>query len=598
MERAQIEEWLERYGRLAEQEPDRYEAAIKRWIGLSAWFYVAAAVATLALFAFMYWLFFESATGRGSLYVGFIACVLAYSLIRSLFVKVDVPKGLPVSRSEQPRLWQKCDEIAEKIDAPKPTNLMLDQEPNASAFASSGGAINVLMGAPLAMMQTEEEFLSVVAHELAHHKRGDTSISLKAGRVHARWERLLISSGAGGISQLPIYWFAQWYLPRLALVTLAGRRKAEYEADRTEILATSRETAADSLMRMNLVARTRLDGFQASSARDRLKQMGEAMRGDALKAPEAVLDSLMRETTVIDSSHPALPDRLRSLGVPATTEHWMPRVEELSKAAVRPASETLFENWESLEQKIPSSDEEIAEYIAADEALKGTLETGPKRETLGHAIVYANLLGLSNRPGDARAALEEAHKKWPDNENLTRALGLARAYAGDVSGLEMLRELAQDYALGRPAVLEAEIALAQRSGDTMRAYELKWEMEKVVENINQAWQHFLNVSRADWQPSSLPPEVRADLADWARKEKRFAKAIPVRSPEPEAEHRTLEVLLLIHTKGFLDDGTDPSDISERADSVIPDAPHIVVAWSVPGHMKKFPAISREELLQE
>ncbi len=86
--------------------------------------------------------------------------------------------GLPVRREEQPLLFAYVDKLSDILHTPRPRQIMLDCNVNASAsfrrgiFSVLGNDLTLRLGLPLVSGMSLRDFSGVLAHELGHFSQG------------------------------------------------------------------------------------------------------------------------------------------------------------------------------------------------------------------------------------------------------------------------------------------------------------------------------------------------------------------------------------------------------------------------------------------
>jgi len=102
-------------------------------------------------------------------------CVGLAFMIKPLFTRrKQVAAYLTMTRLEQPRLFQFIDEVCARVGAPKPVQVRIDNQVNASASFEHGwwgvitGRLVLTIGLPLTQGLTVGQFGGVLAHEFGH----------------------------------------------------------------------------------------------------------------------------------------------------------------------------------------------------------------------------------------------------------------------------------------------------------------------------------------------------------------------------------------------------------------------------------------------
>lgn len=155
----------------------------------------------------------------GSIAVAAIAA--CWSLLRFTFglfkPQPMLLKAVVLSRDEQPELHAFVDDIAKRLNAKPPKNIVAGIEPNffvtvsqVNLFGQNRTLTNETLFLSLAMMRlfTKQEFTAVIGHELGHFRGDDTTYSMRFAPTYARlgkaWAAMSIQSGgAADLARLP-----------------------------------------------------------------------------------------------------------------------------------------------------------------------------------------------------------------------------------------------------------------------------------------------------------------------------------------------------------------------------------------------------------
>jgi Zn-dependent protease with chaperone function len=192
-----------------------------------------------------------------------VGTILTIFLIKPLLKFAD--KGwtpYAVTRANEPALFDFIERICASMNAPMPTRVVLDMQPNASAALRRGmrsfakNDLVLTIGLPLVAALDAQQFAGVLAHEFGHFaQKGGMRLSYVVMRLSGwlarviydrdEWDCALAAASHGGKRGgflLTIVNFAVWAVRRLLwLLMLAGQavgcalsRQMEYHADRYE----------------------------------------------------------------------------------------------------------------------------------------------------------------------------------------------------------------------------------------------------------------------------------------------------------------------------------------------------------------------------
>jgi heat shock protein HtpX len=118
--------------------------------------------------------------GRGGLYMAFIISLLmngvGYFFSDKIALKMSGAK--PVTRTEEPELYQMVEELSHKINIPMP-KLYKTPDRQANAFATGRGPGHASVAVTEGIMEilSKDELRGVLAHELAHVKNRDILVA-------------------------------------------------------------------------------------------------------------------------------------------------------------------------------------------------------------------------------------------------------------------------------------------------------------------------------------------------------------------------------------------------------------------------------------
>ena len=263
----------------------------------------------------------------GSIKLLLIAGALSYFILKALFIKMEMPQGYYLSEDEAPELFARIEELRKKIDTPEIHAILLDSTYNAGVFQYSkygfiGKKRNILqIGVPLLSTLSEQNFLTVIAHELAHISHSDTAFGAKIYRVRRTWGRLMHSLEENEqFGTFLFRKFIKWYYPRFNAYTFALRRQQEYEADKVSMDVTG--NAASSLCTIEVAGRYyEVDFynqlFEESAKTNSVPEPYTEFKEKFNSLSESQLESYLQDALKWKSSetdtHPSLIERLEFL---------------------------------------------------------------------------------------------------------------------------------------------------------------------------------------------------------------------------------------------------------------------------------------------
>jgi Zn-dependent protease with chaperone function len=166
---------------------------------------------------------------KGLSYAGgklfFFLLIVVYAVVRSLWVKIEPPDGLPLTRGQTPELFNLIDDVAKRLNSPPPDVVLLTDDFNcAVAQVPRLGIFGfyrsyLILGLPMLHALSPDEFKAVLAHEFGHLSGNHGRFSGWIYRVRATWYRLL-ESLEGNHGQGLFRWFSIGMRPILARIRL------------------------------------------------------------------------------------------------------------------------------------------------------------------------------------------------------------------------------------------------------------------------------------------------------------------------------------------------------------------------------------------
>ncbi|HKB60003.1 MAG TPA: M48 family metallopeptidase [Gallionellaceae bacterium] len=266
------------------------------------------------------------------------AWLMIKSSVQMLFARFPRPAGRALQPSEAPALFARLNELRARMRGPRIHHVLLTDELNAAIvqhprFGLFGWEENYLiLGFQYLQIMSEQEALSVVAHEYGHLAGQHSRLGGFIYRFRSAWGRMQALSdqwtdrGSRAVSRL-----FHWYAPYFNAYTFVLARQNEYIADRTAAEVAGADNAANALMRGAIAAQFEDEVFWPAVDRmvadhprpiaDRAalwtKTIAERLDEPArLRYLEAARDA---RTGYLDT-HPALADRLRAIGITADAE--------------------------------------------------------------------------------------------------------------------------------------------------------------------------------------------------------------------------------------------------------------------------------------
>ncbi|MBC8141278.1 MAG: M48 family metallopeptidase [Armatimonadetes bacterium] len=362
MTNEQFESMVRKLEPEAAQNPPAYRSKVL-WLGILGYGYVLfLLLGTLALIGVLIALMVFVRRGGGvAIKFVIVLGLFALAVLRALWVSFPKPEGIVLTPTDAPELWATVNGLREKLAAPAFHQILLSSEFNASVVQRPrlgifGWSENYLtVGLPLMHTLTKAQFDSVIAHEMGHLRGGHGKFGGWVYRVNATWAQLLDRLEDGGGANALVSGFFKWYAPQFAAYSFPLRRQDEYEADRAASESAGRDATVGALSLLpvwdNYLGKSYWKPFYKqvheqetapSSPYSGLlaHPLAPALSDDRADAERALNDALREETTFADS-HPALPDRIKSLGGESVLPASAPAPGETALAAYLPRAETF-----------------------------------------------------------------------------------------------------------------------------------------------------------------------------------------------------------------------------------------------------------------
>lgn len=277
---------------------------------------------------------------------------------------VQPDSGAPpptLARRDAPELYRVVDAIAERLNAPRPHAIALDDEPNAGALELNRGLSLrptrrvLVLGRPLLALLDAEALAAVVAHEFGHFSRRHGRLGHWLYRTRAAWVAYVDAADEPGLSgwERAGVAFGQRFVPWFARASFAHARRNEFEADAVAAQACGAATLARALQQAQAIGarwtaarealRTEQQRLHAEPPADWLPQLAQRLR---VTTPDGAEDHDDDDADP-HATHPSLAARLRALAAAPEPMRW-PDAEHCAGAAwlgPRWAVEAVDSRW-------------------------------------------------------------------------------------------------------------------------------------------------------------------------------------------------------------------------------------------------------------
>lgn len=434
---------------LARARPHAYRVRLAAMAAAGYGFLLLVLGMLFGLMGWIAWLVIHSGRlNAAEIKIVLVLGVIAFIMLRSLWVKLDPPAGIVLRAAEYPSLFETIEKARVASGSPAPDRVVLNGDFNASiAQVPRLGLFGwyrsqLTLGLPLMECLPPSEFESVLAHEFGHLSGAHGKLGVWIYRVRQTWIQVVQNlAESGSLLTRLLLPFARWYVPRFSAYSLAQMRQHEYAADRCAATVSGPETAASALMRIGILASWVEERFWDSIYKqaDRLEHpvaalpvLPAALRefSEVSAASQWLRLSLLQQTEG-DDTHPALRDRLAAIHgrpVAVTDEELDQRAAALIKPGVTASTvflgakasalateldavwcQAIAPRWRERYSEIAQQREHLQRLEA--KAASGNLD---EKETWARAWMTENLVGeaqalplyasiLAGKPDDFRA---------------------------------------------------------------------------------------------------------------------------------------------------------------------------------------------------
>lgn len=262
-----------------------------------------------------------------------IPLVLAYLILKALWVRFSGPDGRLLRPGEAPALEAEVERLRQATGAPRLSGIVIDSNFNAAAasvprmLGLAGSRHFLVLGLPLMRALGPQQLAAVIAHEFGHFNAGHGTYAGWIYRIRVSWYRLLDSMQQQGSMLGGLFTrFFSWYAPYFNAYSFVLARDNEYEADAVAARLVGAESLGQALVRTELASHRLATRFWPEVERLNLSQpqppqslydaMTTAIRARDSSDAESLTLALQRNSG-LDDTHPTLAQRLRALGVAA-----------------------------------------------------------------------------------------------------------------------------------------------------------------------------------------------------------------------------------------------------------------------------------------
>lgn len=601
-----------RFQALARRNPEKYRRGLVALVALGYGYVLVIAGGLLAILAGLVFLL-RSGVGVYAISKVLIAvAVLAFMVLRSMWVRLRPPPGVRVTAAEAPALFAMVEEVRAGLQALPVHHVQISDEANASmAQLPTLGIFGVhrnylTLGLPFLGALSPDHVRAIVAHELAHLSAQHSRTGAWIERVATMWHTLRAQMEArGGLGSLLVLPFFRRYVPYFDAYVLALSRENEFEAD---ALAASTlgpdgpRRMSEALVRIELLVR-REDGdfwpaFEKLSVAHAAPPFGPyAARAQGVGAtPDPMTDDeRLRAALAVEGlawdTHPTLRERMAALGVTeASAAMLTPPETGAADALLGPLAGRLAErfdrewvrlaehDWANAHREAREARETLARMDAA--AAEGTLRP---EKAFEHAMLVADARG----PAEALPLLAALVEREPENADARFHLGRLLLGERDAAGLAHLEAAVARNPSCTPSATDLALDFVAVHGPPEEAARLR----------ERAARFHADAQRALEERANIPRDVAVAPHTLSRDDLRQLRRLLQGHPEVKQAYivrrrlRTLEEIpchLLVLDFGFWTSGdrANPVVAAVAAQAVVPNGDLYVAPAGLSGLGKK------------
>jgi Zn-dependent protease with chaperone function len=514
--------------------------------------------------------------------------VVAWLILRALWVRLDPPKGYRASREAFPALHAEVDALRKQLDTPPVHEIILTDDFNAGIAQTPRLGVlgwprnTLILGMQLLLALSLEQARAVLAHEFGHlsgnHSRFDGWIY----RLRLTWYRIMSAlDQAHGFSTAALRKFFDWYAPYFNAYSFALARGNEYEADAIAVRLTSVQAAAQALVSTHI----RSDALHEHYWRPLIKRADTKPEPDTApftdlarflgENPLPREELLARIRKAIDhrtghaDTHPALKDRLGAMAAPpvlpgtpsqSAAQAWLgaglPQVlQEFDQQWLQRNREPWQERYRYAQEargKLVELERKPAGELTQEERWNlaaWTEEFMPERDALPLYQAYA--------------------QQAPEDRDADFAIGRLLLARNDAAGVAFLERATEKFDLALPAC-EVAYDYFVRAGDNGRADHWRRRGEGFIDVADSARAERASLSPGDtFLPSDLPQDAHERLRDQLGLIDGVKSAWIARKQLVHVQDAPLYVVAIAAAGLFANAGKLITEVAEKVDTQYP-----------------------------
>lgn len=308
------------------------------------------------------------AIGLGAVIASFALLKTAFTFGKKLQTTVT---GRAVSRNDAPKLYGFVDNLASKLGASPPKNIVLGLEPNFFVTNADVHSLvdqkrlrdeTLFVSAPLSKILDKDELAAVIGHELGHFRGEDTVYSMKFAPVYAGMTGAIGAvdieddEGAMGLAKIPALAILSYMYEVFSRNERTVGREREIVADQAGAEASSPRSLATALAKVSFYS-----GLWQSAQRANINRLSEGKVTNNLSTVffdsakydveharfDEILDAILEEKIAHPTdTHPTFGERLSGLEIAR---------EDLGMADILPPERSateLIDNCTKIEEEL------------------------------------------------------------------------------------------------------------------------------------------------------------------------------------------------------------------------------------------------------
>ncbi len=346
----------------------QYASFVTGW-HLTTWASAAALVVQGAMAVWLsFWVtafFFHKYSPKLIIIVGLAVAVGVFVAVAGIFKRVQSGShavGELVSEEDAPLLWKRIRHMAQRLKTEPPQHIVAGIDANffvTEAPLTVGDQTltgrTLFVSLPLLRVLDQAEADAVFGHELAHLRGGDTQSSARLRPKLVQYDHYRHAIRTGGLSAV-VSPLLDLYRTIFEIALARDSREREFKADRIAAKLVSPAAIAQSLVKIAAYAQYRfkiedeLFGRNERHGQQALGIAGFVAQGLAPYASSDDFVDAMKTANVPHpfDSHPAMPERLRNVGMPL-------KVNDYGAIAVRKPATTWVQEIttaDAIEQRL------------------------------------------------------------------------------------------------------------------------------------------------------------------------------------------------------------------------------------------------------